>query len=143
MRSRERGSASLEFLVVGVGFLVPLVALCVTVTEVSTATLAATTAARQAIRAYTRSASVAEGSATVDAAVALVLDDHGLAANARSVHLDCSARNCLRRGSLDTITVRVTVPLRFVPTLPGLIVPPSIVVERSASARVSIDWANT
>jgi hypothetical protein len=135
----DRGSASLEFLVVAVGFLVPLVALSVTVTEVSTATLAATTASRQAARAFTRAESASAGLRRITAATELVLDDHGLGDHEWSFDVDCSSPQCLRRGSLDTVTVRVAVPLRFVPALPGLSIPAVVTVERSTTVRVSID----
>ncbi len=142
MENSERGSATIEFLVVTIGFLVPLVALAVTVSDVSSATLASTTAARQAVRAFTRAETTAAGLRSVAATTELVLNDHGLAANEWSFDVDCSATTCLRRGSIDTVTVRVIVPLRFVPQLPGLVLPASVTVERAANARVSIDAVN-
>lgn len=134
--SNDRGSASVEFLVVAVGFLMPLVALTTTVTEIATASFAAGTMARQSARAMIRAPSVAEAHRTIATVSTLVFDDFGIADRQWSADIDCSAPSCLRRGSLVSVTISVAVPLRFVPDLPGISLPRRVTVSQRVTARV-------
>ncbi len=138
MGKNEQGSASLEFIVATVALLVPLVALSVTTSDIASATFAATAASRQGVRAFTRSESVAQGSGHISAITQLAMEDHGLTGVDWNMDIDCSARSCRQRGSTVRVTVSIEVPLRFVPALPGITTAPTVMVSRSATARVSI-----
>jgi len=138
----DRGSASLEFIVASVALLVPLVALTVTTSQIASATFAATTAARNGVRAFTLAESTNAGLARVRAITSLVTDDHGLAGTTSRWEVDCSRRNCFRRGSYVTLTVYLEVPVRFIPALPGIDIAPRVTVSRSATARVSLTSVN-
>lgn len=138
MGKNEQGSASLEFIVATVALLIPLVALSVTTSDIASATFAATTASRQGVRAFTRSESVAQGSGHISAIAQLVMEDHGLTGVDWTMEIDCSARSCRQRGSTVRVTVSIEVPLRFVPSLPGITAAPTVTVSRSATARVSM-----
>jgi len=109
----DEGTAVLEVLVLGVGLLVPLLYAVVSVMAVQSASYAATSAAREAARAYVTASTPAQGAARARVATRLVLADAGVPAVAPRV--GC-AGGCLQPGSrVDvTVTVRVAMPL-----LPG------------------------
>ena len=138
----ERGSASIEFVVASVALLIPLVALTVTTSQIASATFAATTAARHGVRAFTRAESTNTGLERIRAIMTLAAEDHGVIDATPRWELDCSRRNCLRRGSLVELTVHLDVPLLFIPALPGIDIAPRVTVSRSATARVSITSVN-
>jgi hypothetical protein len=140
--SRERGSASLEFVVAAIGLLVPVVALTVTTSEIASATFAATTSARQGVRAFTLAETPESGQTAIADITDLAVTDHGLVDADWRIELNCSARSCHRRGSLVRLTVSINVPLRFLPALPGIDGPPAVTVSRSATARVSTTSVN-
>ena len=138
----DRGNASIEFLVAAIGLLVPVVALTVTTSEISSATFAATASARQGVRAFTLAETVPSGYTAIATITDLAVADHGLAESEWRIELDCSARSCRQRGSLVSLRVSIDVPLRFLPALPGIDRPPSVTVSRSATARVSTTSVN-
>ena len=138
----ERGSASIEFIVASVALLVPLVALTVTTSQIASATFAATSAARHGVRAFTRAETTNIGLERIRAITTLVADDHGVIDAKPRWELDCSRRNCLRRGSLVELTVHLDIPLRFIPTLPGMDIAPRVTVTRNATAQVSLTSVN-
>ncbi len=112
MLAGERGSASLEFLTVGMILLVPLVYLVLAVASIQSAALGVEGAARQAARVAVLSADGADSS--VERTVGVVLADYGVDTAAASVDVTCSAR-CDEPGSRVTVHVRVSVPLPLVP----------------------------
>jgi hypothetical protein len=142
MPTLDRGSASLEFIIATTALLVPLVALTVTTSDIASATFAATTTARQGVRAFAQSESPALGAVRVNAIAELARADHGLDEVAVEFELDCRGRSCQQRGSLVTLAVSIDVPLRFIPELPGIDISPSVRVTRSATARVSTTSVN-
>ncbi len=142
MDAAERGSAPLEFLIASVALFVPLVALAVTVTDITTASFAATAAARQGVRAFARAESVPAGQQRIAQVSELALADYGLAPQTAQWDITCTSSPCLRRGNLVTVNFTLNVPLRFIPSLPGIAVPPLITVSRSATARVSLTSVN-
>lgn len=129
-------------MVASVALLVPLVALTVTTSQIASATFAATTAARQGVRAFARAESTSIGRELVRAITSMAIEDHGLTDVTSQWELDCSRRNCLRRGSLVTVTVRIEVPLQVIPALPGIDVAPRVTVSRSATTRISLTSVN-
>ncbi len=108
----DSGAAVLEVLVLGVGLLVPVLYGVVSLMSVQSASYAATSAAREAARAYVTSATPAQGAARARAATALVLRDAGVAPVAPRV---VCVGGCLRPGSRVDVTVAVDVPLPLVP----------------------------
>jgi hypothetical protein len=140
--SRDRGSASLEFVVATIGFLIPVVALTVTTSEIASATFAATASARQGVRALTLANTTAEGQVAIANITELAVNDHGLADTEWRIDIDCSARSCRQRGSLVSLQVSIDVPLRFLPALPGIDRALFVTVTRGATARVSTTSVN-
>jgi len=130
----ERGSASLEFLTVGMILLVPLVYLVLAVASIQAAALGVEGAARQAARVAVLRADGAD--ASVERAVAVVLADYGVDAGATSVDVTCSAR-CDQPGSRVIVHVRVTVPMPLVPEVLASSSIGTVQLESSATHTVS------
>jgi hypothetical protein len=124
---QDSGTAVLEVLVLGVGLLVPLLYGVVSVMSVQSASYAATSAAREAARAYVTSSTPAVGTTRARAATRLVLADAG--ATSPGPRIRCVG-GCLVPGSRVDVTVPVAVPL---PLLPG---GPSVTVSGRQSMPV-------
>ena len=118
-KDHDAGTAILEVLVLGVGLLVPLLYAVVSVMSVQSASYAATSAAREAARAYVTSATPAQGSSRARVATRLVLADAGVAAVAPRVRC---VGGCLTPGSRVDVTVSVAVALPLVPGAPTVTV---------------------
>ncbi|WP_400999337.1 TadE family protein [Agromyces sp. GXQ0307] len=110
----EAGSASLEFLTVGMILLVPLVYLVLAMATIQAAALGVEGAARQAARVAVLRADGAEPAAAVEQTVRVVLADYGIDADAASVALDCSGP-CETAGPRVTVAVGASVALPLVP----------------------------
>jgi hypothetical protein len=104
----DDGSAVLEVLVLGVGLLVPVLYGVLSLMRVQSASFAATSAAREAARAYVTAATPNTGSLRARQATALVLTDAGLPV-ARPL-VQCVG-GCLVPGSRVDVTVRFDVAL--------------------------------
>jgi len=111
----DRGSAVVEFLVVGVAVLVPVTYLALAVTTVQAEVLAGTQAVREAGRAFSTSATVEAGRARAMAAARLAFLDHGLELPAEGVRITCVGGPCLSPGSAVDIRLAWSVPLPWVP----------------------------
>jgi hypothetical protein len=132
----ERGSASLEFLTVGMILLVPLVYLVLAVASVQAAALGVEGAARQAARVAVLRADGAGPADGVDRAVRVVLADYGVDAGATSVDVACSAA-CDEPGSRITVSVRAAVALPLVPQVLASSSIGTVRLESSATHTVS------
>lgn len=141
MRQRmldDSGSASLEFITVGLILLLPLVYLVLTMATIQGAALAVEAAARQAVRTYVISSSEQVAAQRAERAIAFALADAGID-TAPTVAVACEPRPaaCLTRLGTVTITVAVSVPLPLVPNVLDLDVPLSVPLEASATQQVS------
>ena len=123
-RDGDDGTAVIEVLVLGVGLLVPLLYAVVSVMAVQSASYAATSAAREAARAYVTATTPAQGAARARTATRLVLADAGV--NGVAPKVACVG-GCLVPGSRVDITVTVPVVLPLVPGSPTV----SVVGEES------------
>ncbi|MGV8877296.1 MAG: hypothetical protein ACOH1K_07280 [Rhodoglobus sp.] len=135
----DRGSASLEFITVGMVMLIPLVYLVLTMSAIQGGALAAEGAARQAARVFVQSATVADAEASAARAVQFALDNYGLDASAASVGIVCSPRpaNCLTRHGFVTVRVAITVNLPLAPPVLTGNFPVKIPLDASATQQVS------
>ena len=137
----ERGSASLEFITVGLILLVPLVYLVLAMSVLQGGAFAVEGAARQAARVYVLAPNPAEAEARVERAVLVGLADYGIDAAAAEVSVDCAGGTvCLSRRSVVTVTVRVQVALPFVPDVLTQSHGGNIPLEASATQTVSRFW---
>ncbi|MGL4340608.1 MAG: TadE family protein [Rhodoglobus sp.] len=115
--SDDRGSASLEFITVGMILLIPLVYLVVAVSSIQAGALAVEGAARQAARVFVQSDDPVRAQSRAATAVDFALADHGIEPDAATTTVTCTPRpaDCLNRQGFVTVTVSVSVPLPLVP----------------------------
>ena len=135
--SGERGSASLEFLTVGIILLVPLVYLVLAVAAIQAGALGVEGAARQAARVAVTAADGAASDAAVERAVRVTLADYGIDAAAASVTVDCDRVDCSEPGARVSVSVTARVELPLVPDVLALSAVGSVPVEASATQTVS------
>jgi len=113
----DRGSAVVEFVLLGVLLLVPLVYLILTVGRVQAASFAVDAAARSAVRAFTTAPDEATGRARALAAVRLGLLDQGFDDDpAAATRVTCAAGPCLTPGGRVGVEVTVDVVLPGIPS---------------------------
>lgn len=134
----DTGSASLEFITVGLILLLPLVYLVLAMATIQGAALAVEAAARQAVRVYVLAPSEAAAAQRAERAISFALADAGIE-RAPTVSVQCRPRPgaCLSRLGVVTITVQVSVALPLVPSVLDLDVPLSVPLEASATQQVS------
>ncbi|MEI2728484.1 MAG: hypothetical protein V9E85_05195 [Candidatus Nanopelagicales bacterium] len=111
--ARDDGSAVVEFVVLAVMIMVPLVYAAVVVLKVHSATYAAVTAAREAGRAYVTADTTSAASARARSAARIALADHGLPEP--NLSIACVDGTCLAPGSGIRVEVRTEVPIPFSP----------------------------
>jgi Flp pilus assembly protein TadG len=121
--SRDRGSATVEFLCIGVLVFVPLVYALVAASEVQRNAFAVTQAAREAGRAFSGAHDPADAEDRARRAVALALGDQGLDGGAEltygAVGSGCSGGAATLEPGTD---LEVCVVRRFrVPGVPGVL----------------------
>lgn len=119
----ERGSAILEFLVVGVLLTMPVFYLVVTLARLQSGAYAVAGAAREAGRMYVTSTDEGSAAGRAQAGAALVFADHDLSGQ---VGVRCTANPCLTRGATVTATASADVELPLVPSFLSSVVPTSI-----------------
>lgn len=133
MRSGEDGQALVESVLLGVVLLLPIVWALMVLADVHRVALASTSAAREAGFDATRSGDMRTAEQSIDMAISLAFDNHGLDADEATVRW--SAPEGLERGS--TVEVNVAYPVQvlripFVRDAAG----PSVWVRSSHVARV-------
>lgn len=138
----ERGSAALEFIVVGLVLLVPVVYLIVTLGLVQGQTLGAEAAARHIARAVAAAAGAAEADESAELVLASVVDEYDLDPRAVDVTLSCrpAGTSCPAAGATLIVTVRTAARLPLVPPVLGLDQVARIPIEASAAQKVSRFW---
>ncbi|MEP6629648.1 MAG: pilus assembly protein [Lapillicoccus sp.] len=109
---RDDGRAIVEFLAVGLLVLVPVVYLVVTLARVQAAAFAASTASREAGRAFTTAPTEASAYARAQAAADLTFEDFDVSTTG-TVVVRCDGSPCLRpEGQVESVaTVTVRLPL--------------------------------
>lgn len=138
----DEGSASLEFITVGLILLVPLVYLILALSALQSGALAAEGAARQAARVFVLSPDEDAARDRAQRAVEVGLDDYGVDTGTAQISIHCSASpsTCLTRHELVTVTVRIRVALPLVPDFLSLPDVASIPLEARATQTVSRFW---
>ena len=134
---RERGSASLEFVIVALGVLIPVLAITVSTSAVQSAQFAVAEISRQGVRAYALASSNSVGSRTVRRIARWAMEDFGIPGTAR-VAVTCVPAHCRTHGALVTMTTTINVSLPMVPALPGLDVLRRIPVSATAHHRAPL-----
>ncbi len=133
----ERGSASLEFLTVGMVLLVPLVYLVLAVAAIQAGALGVEGAARHAARVAVLAVDDGASDAAVDRAVRVTFADYGIDPATASVTVTCDRADCRAPGTRVGVTVRARVELPLVPDFLALTAVGSVPIEASATQTVS------
>ena len=144
-RCREDdGSASLEFITVGMLLLVPIVYLVLALSALEKASFGIEGAARQATRVFVQSGSESEAEAAAQTAIAVTLADYGLDASDARVSVSCrpDPSDCLTRQGFVTVAISATVPLPLVPPVLTRNLPAGIPVQSVATEQVSRFWGS-
>lgn len=111
--SSDEGAAVLEFVVLAVVLLIPIVYAVVTVASLHSATFGSVTAAREAARAYVTADTTTSGAARARKAAEIAMADQGFAAP--EVSIRCLDGACLSPGSRVRVEVSAQVALPFMP----------------------------
>lgn len=113
--SSDRGSASIEFIVVGVAIILPLIYIAITVLTLNAAQFAANQAARESVRAFVTSTSNPGGDKRAVIAANQAFSDHGLTDMEPELSITCDHISCLTPGGKVSMEITTQVPLPFVP----------------------------
>lgn len=138
----DEGSAALEFILVGLVLLVPIVYLIVAVGTIQGQSLGVETGARQLARTVADSPDAATADARAQRVRDAIVAEYGLDPDAVSVSIECggAAPECPTAGALLSVTMRASVPLPLVPAVLGLDQLARVPVEASSVQRVSRYW---
>ena len=137
----DTGSASVEFITVGMLMLVPLVYLVLAVSSIQAGAFAAEGAARQAARVFVQAPDVPSAEASAQRALEFALADNGIEGGA-DIEVSCSAADCLTRRAFVTVTVDISVPLPLVPPVLVGDFPLAVPIHATATEQVSRFWGS-
>lgn len=140
----DSGSAALEFIVVGVLLLVPLVYLVLTLGAVQEQTLGAEAAARHTARVIGQAPDADTAADRGDAVLAGVIREYGMDPDAVEVGVSCrpAGSGCPAAGTTVIVTVYTTVSLPFMPSILGLDRITAIPVEAQSAQKMSRLWGS-
>ena len=135
----DAGSASIEFIAVGVLMLVPLVYLVLTISAVQAASLAVEGAARQASRVFVQAPDLSSAHEAAERAILVTLADYGVDASDAEVRITCTPNpsDCLTRRGFVTVDIATVVPLPLAPPVFDLDVPLGVTITSTATEQVS------
>ncbi|MFE4542120.1 hypothetical protein [Arthrobacter sp. NPDC056727] len=112
----QRGSAVVEFTFLGLLLMVPVVYFIITVGQIQGGSFGVVGAADQAAKVFVAQPDASSGRAAAEQAAMVALADYGQPAGNAGVEIHCdSGGDCMAAGSAVTVTVRLAVPLPFVP----------------------------
>jgi Flp pilus assembly protein TadG len=137
----ERGSAALEFILVGLLMLVPLVYLIVSLGLIQGQSLGAESAARHIARAVSTATDADDARSRADAVLAAVTEEYGLDDVDLSIGCTPVGASCPRAGATLHVTVRTAVTLPLVPPVLGLENIAAVPVEATGAHKVSRFWS--
>ncbi len=115
----ESGRAIVEFVFLGVLLVVPLAYLVMILATVQAAAYSATTAAREAGRAFTTASVESQSMPRAQAAASLAFQDFGFTTGETALDVTCDGSPCLRADGRVSVTTTIQVRLPFVPALLG------------------------
>ena len=132
---RDSGRAIVEFLVVGLLVLVPVVYFVVTLSRVQAAAFAVSTASREAGRAFTTATTEDSAYARAQAAARISFDDYDFGVDG-TLGLSCDGAPCLRPEGRVEAVATVKVRLALVPDLLSGAIPAVLPVSATHVATV-------
>ena len=135
----DEGSASIEFITVGILLLVPTVYLVLALSSIQSASFAVEGAARQASRVFVQADTLAEAQAAASRAVAVTLADYGLDAADARVVITCSPNpaDCLTRRGFVTVSISTVAPLPLFPAALDADIPAGVPIDSVSTEQVS------
>lgn len=133
---RERGSASLEFIVAAVVLIVPVALFSAVMTQTFAVQAAAQNVARHGAHLFAIAASDARGRSALSSTAALTFADFGISSVTPAVTVRCSTTPCHQRGTVVTVTVTAQVPIIGLPLVERTTIPVTV----SATERISQLW---
>lgn len=138
----ERGSASLEFIVVGLVLLVPIVYLVVALGALQSAALGAEAGARHVARAIATASGPGEAQQRADDILATVNREYRLDPAGTAVAISCrpATVTCPAAGATVVVRIDTRVALPFMPAIWGLDRVTAIPVEAMSAQKVSRFW---
>lgn len=113
----DRGSASVEFVLFGIGLLVPLAYVLVTIFAVQSAAYGVSSASREAGRAFVQSPVGADPYQRAYTAAWVALQDHDIELAPSQLAISCSATPCLTPGATVEVSIGLEVALPLVPRI--------------------------
>jgi len=137
--SDQRGSASLEFITVGMVMLIPLVYLVLTISAIQAGALAAEGAARQAARVFVQATTLNNAEDAAARAVEFALDNHRVDSSVANISITCAPNphDCLARRSFVTVQVSIVVNLPLTPPVVSGTFPLQVPLDASATQQRS------
>lgn len=139
----DLGSAALEFILVGLVLLVPVVYLVFSLGLIQGQSLGAEAGARHIARTVATATDEQDAAQRADRVLGAIVDQYGLAPDAVSVSLACTpaGASCPEAGAVVAVTLRTTVALPLVPPVLGLDRLASIPIAATAVQKVSRLWS--
>lgn len=140
----DAGSASLEFILVGLLLLVPFVYLVVALGTIQGQALGAEAGARHAARAISTASDAHDARARAEVIVRSVVDEYGIDRESVDIDISCgsASASCPDAGETIVVTLRTRVRLPLIPSVLGLDRVASIPLEASAVQKVSRTWGS-
>ena len=120
----DRGSAVIEFVVVGILLTLPVFYLVIALARLQAGAYAVTQAARESTRAYVTASSDGAGAGRATQAARWAFADQGF--DRGTVSMRCSARPCLTRGATVGASADLGVDLPFIPDFLRSAVPSTV-----------------
>ncbi|WP_347107855.1 hypothetical protein AAHB33_13000 [Paenarthrobacter sp. S56] len=111
----EKGSAAVEFVVLAMMLLLPVVYFVVTVGQIQAGMFAVVGAADYAAKAYVSGSEPVEARARAERSVAMALEDYGFSPQSAVMDVSCDRPDCLSAGATVSVAVELTVGLPMVP----------------------------
>lgn len=134
---RDDGRAVVEFIVLGIGLLLPLTYLVLTAARIQAGAFSASLAGREAGRAFVTATAEGEAESRARAAASLAFTDFAFDTGTR-LDLRCDGSPCLRPGGQVTVTASITVRLPLLPDFIAARVPSSVTVSSTHVSAVDM-----
>jgi hypothetical protein len=114
--AHDAGNAVIEFIVIVIAIIMPMVYIVVASSQVHAASMASEHAVREAARAFTLAESPSSAQFAATSAANLALQDHGIELPKQALTIRCSGP-CLQPETKVTIQIQWLMPLPWLPSV--------------------------
>lgn len=135
LRASDEGSAVIEFVVLGVLLLIPLVYLVLMLGRLQAGAYAVSAAVRESGRAFVTADSEVAGQARAEIAARLAFENQGFGGSG-GLRITCSTSPCLQPGAEVRSSATVRVPLPLIPAFARSVVPLEVPLSAENVSRV-------